>query len=613
MAGPQPPGTPPTTTPERFPPDTLLDGRYHVACVLGVGGFGRVYRAMDTRLEREVAIKELLADRQQDRATYAQYLERFQREARAGSALRSAHVVTVYDLHVDAARNYYLVMEYVEGQDLSDLLAQVGVLPWERALAIARDISHALDTIHEHDIVHRDVKPANILITLRGVAKLTDFGLAQVAHESQRSQIATRHPGTPLYMSPEQRVGYGYIDGRSDLYSLGLVLHEMLAGQRFSETGQPLRSVRPDLPTAIIAIVEKLLQEDRDDRYPSARALRDDLICIIAQPDTPATALPGLRAASVPVPPLDTPPPVPAAPPPAPARGAPGGRRAALIAGGVALCLLLLAAFLVSRSGRRGDAAAPAPAASTASVSVTPSPTERGESLPAPTRATPSVVGDAPADTTPVAASATQPAATLPPATSAVRPLVGSPTAASTTAALPAASGGSARPLTEPTRTDTDRRAESAAGGTPAAGRVWRDGRGLVQLAVPRGWQLGSEGATPGNTLVATGPEGTSFSLEIYDTPEGTLTEAIANRRRNPAQNAEYRSTDAAEADTTIADAAAKTLSFTYAPRAPTGPARAGQIWIVIHGGKEYVFTALDIGQNRSQVNAIITSVQFLR
>ena len=246
MADSQPPGAPIADAQEPILPESLFDGRYHLVRVLGAGGFGQVFLAEDTRLGRDVAIKELLADRQRDRATYDRYLERFQREARAGSALRSQNVVTVYDLHVDADGNYYLVLEYVEGQDLSDLLAQVGVLPLERALAITLDIARALDQVHEQDIVHRDIKPANILITVRGLAKLSDFGLAQVAHESQRSQIASRHPGTPVYMSPEQRVGYGYIDGRSDLYSLGLVLYEMLTGRRFGETGAN-RSPAPGL------------------------------------------------------------------------------------------------------------------------------------------------------------------------------------------------------------------------------------------------------------------------------------------------------------------------------------------------------------------------------
>ncbi len=653
MAGPQPPGTPPTDAPDRIPPDALLDGRYHVTRVLGTGGFGRVYLAVDTRLEREVAIKELLADRQQDRATYDRYLERFQREARAGSALRSENVVTVYDLHVDAAQNYYLVMEYVEGQDLSDLLAQVGTLPLERALAIALDIAQALDAIHEQDTVHRDIKPANILITLRGVAKLTDFGLAQVAHESQRSQIATRHPGTPVYMSPEQRVGYGYIDGRSDLYSLGLVLHEMLTGQRFGETGQPLRAARPDMPPAVVAIVEKLLQEDRDDRYQSARALRDDLALVAAQPDTPVAALPGLRAALVPAvptqPTLPAPPPsiapplpppvgFPAAPPPfpapPPARGGPSGLRIALIGGGVALCVLFLLAFaLLTRpgGGQRGPSPLPIPVGSAAPVGIAPTPTERGEGGgETPTRAEPTATpataassvptpAATPAATSAVATPAMRPPSTQPAPASTARPSGGQVPAAPATATipLPVAPAGSARPLTDPTPTDSARRAESAGSGIAAAAGIifWQDARSLLQLAVPRGWQIGTDRATPGNTLTVTGPDGGTLSVDIYDTPEGSVAEAVGNQRRSHGQSTEFRYADAPVIDLVIGGEPAKTMAYTYAPRTQTNlsAVRAGQVWIVIHGGKQYVFTADLIGADRAPVEAIVASARFLR
>src|SRR6185437_14571983 len=180
------PGTPPRDGRETTMPTSLLAGRYRIERIIGEGAFGRVYLAFDTRLRRNVAIKELLASREQtDRDTYQRYLERFQREARATGTIQHPNVVTAYDLHVDPQGNDYLVMEYVDGTNLRDLLTQVGTLPEARAVAIAVDIAGALEAVNEQGIVHRDVKPANIMITRRGAAKLMDFGIARIAHEQQ--------------------------------------------------------------------------------------------------------------------------------------------------------------------------------------------------------------------------------------------------------------------------------------------------------------------------------------------------------------------------------------------------------------------------------------------
>jgi serine/threonine-protein kinase len=252
-------------------PTSILEERYRIERVIGEGAFGRVYLAMDNRLRRNVAIKELLASRNTtDSETYQRYLDRFQREARATGTIQQPNVVTVYDLHVDDAGNNYLVMEYVDGTNLRDLLAQVGTLPVNRAVAIAIDVAKALEAIHEQEIVHRDLKPANIMITRRGIAKLMDFGIAQVGHESLRTQVASGHPGTPMYMSPEQSSGYGYIDGRSDLYSLGLVLYEMLVGEAYVKRRQSLGAARPDLPPQLVAVVDRLMHKDAAARYQNA-------------------------------------------------------------------------------------------------------------------------------------------------------------------------------------------------------------------------------------------------------------------------------------------------------------------------------------------------------
>ncbi len=269
-------------------PETLLGGKYRVERVIGEGTFGRVYLATDTRLRRPVAIKELLATRNAtDPELFQTYLDRFGREARAGGAITHPNVVTVYELEIDSAQNTYLVMEYVDGMNLGALLDQVGSLPVERVVAIALDIARGLEVVHEADVVHRDLKPANIMISRRGGAKVGDFGIAQVGTESQRTQVVIGHPGTPLYMSPEQTSGFGYIDGRSDLYSLGLVIYEMLAGEPYARRRVPLGQARPGTPPALVAIVEKLLQKDPDQRYQSASDLIADLSKLTGAPQQP--------------------------------------------------------------------------------------------------------------------------------------------------------------------------------------------------------------------------------------------------------------------------------------------------------------------------------------
>ncbi len=269
----------------RAVPTSVLDEQYRVERTIGEGTFGRVYLATDTRLRRPVAIKELLATRNTtDPDTFARYQDRFGREARAGGAISHPHVVTVYEMEGDADGNTYLVMEYIDGTDLRALLAQIGTLPTDRVVSVSLDVARALEAVHEQDIVHRDLKPANIMLTRKGVAKLTDFGIAQVGSESMRTQMIVGHPGTPLYMSPEQASGFGYIDGRSDLYSLGLVMYEMLTGEPFGRRRVPLAQRRPDLSAALITIVDRLLQRDPDARYGSASEVVTDLARLTAAP-----------------------------------------------------------------------------------------------------------------------------------------------------------------------------------------------------------------------------------------------------------------------------------------------------------------------------------------
>lgn len=281
-------------------PDTILGGKYRIERIIGQGAFGRVYLAFDPLLRRNVAIKELLASRTvTDHVTYEKYLERFQREARAAGRLEHSNIVGVYELAVDKKGNYYLVMQYVDGTDLRALLDQVSTLPSDRAVAIALDIAQGLEIIHEHDIVHRDLKPANIMITSRGTAKVTDFGIAQAGHESQRTQIVIGHPGTPMYMSPEQTSGLAYIDGRSDLYSLGLILYEMLVGEPYARRRQPLAQMRSDLPPPLYSIVNRLTEPDPGRRNQHASEVIADLRQLPIAPSVASTGpgpyqIPGL-------------------------------------------------------------------------------------------------------------------------------------------------------------------------------------------------------------------------------------------------------------------------------------------------------------------------------
>ena len=261
------------------PPPTLA-GKYRIERIIGEGAFGRVYLATDIRLHRPVAVKELLVPRSgTDPATFERHRERFEREARAGGAINHPHVVTVHELHADATGNLHLVMEYVDGTNLRDLLVQAHALPAPRVAALALDIARGLEAIHDAGVVHRDLKPANVMISRRGVAKVGDFGVAQVGTERPHSDpaaplpVPTPHPGTPLYMSPEQSGGAGYVDDRSDLYSLGLLLYEMLTGERYLPRCLPLAVTKPDAPVPLAALVDELLSLDPARRPQDAAAV----------------------------------------------------------------------------------------------------------------------------------------------------------------------------------------------------------------------------------------------------------------------------------------------------------------------------------------------------
>src|SRR5580658_3354637 len=210
-------------------------GSYEIVAPLGAGGMGEVYRAHDTRLKRSVAIKILPAEFSADRDR----LHRFEREARSASGLNHPNIITIYELGQDGSTRY-IAMELVEGKTLGELLV-AGLLPIRKVIEIATQVAEGLAKAHEAGIAHRDLKPDNLMITLDGFVKILDFGLAKVttpAEERQQTRTLSSwqtQPGTIVgtvqYMSPEQAAGAA-LDFRSDQYSFGLVLYEMVTGKR---------------------------------------------------------------------------------------------------------------------------------------------------------------------------------------------------------------------------------------------------------------------------------------------------------------------------------------------------------------------------------------------
>ncbi len=257
-----------TRTPES--PTLLLD-RYRIDGMLGEGGLGTVVKAFDTRLKRFVAIKTLkrgsyAADPDQFRSLE----ERFAREAEAGSRMGShPNLVSVYDLIIDADRTQYLILEYIPGGTLAERIAERR-LSLSETLAIATESAQGLHSAHEVGLVHRDIKPSNIFLTATGHAKVGDFGIAQIDDLSGRTRATAGHPGTPLYMSPEQERQTAYLRPASDQYSLGLVLFEMLTGEVYKRIGaRQAASVLAAQIAPVPALVARMLADNPDDRYPT--------------------------------------------------------------------------------------------------------------------------------------------------------------------------------------------------------------------------------------------------------------------------------------------------------------------------------------------------------
>ena len=266
--------------------ETLMRiGRYEVECLVGEGASARVYRARDPQIGRTVAIKVL-----KHRAGVDQeYLDRFQREAQSAGTLSHPNIVTIYDVgRIDDAP--YITMEFLDEKSLEDLLASDVRLPMTRVLSMAIQLARALDYAHRHGVIHRDVKPGNILL-IGETVKLTDFGIARSEHgeDAQRTHAGTVL-GTPRYMSPEQVAGYD-VDGRSDLFSLGAVLYEVLTGRKafdndnvarlmlqiMQQNPMPIATIAPDAPAGVQRIVAKLLSKRPEQRYVTGALLAEAL------------------------------------------------------------------------------------------------------------------------------------------------------------------------------------------------------------------------------------------------------------------------------------------------------------------------------------------------
>ena len=275
---------------------------YEIVARLGQGGMGVVYRAIDLRLRRTVAIKLLRSHTH----TNQRAKERLLIEARAAAALDHANISTIYEVGETAEQRTYIAMAYYSGETLERVM-QRGPLSVPVALDYATQIARGLSAAHQRGIIHRDVKPANVIVTEDGVVKLLDFGIAQFADVDVSHEGVT--PGTIAYMSPEQ-VSARPVDARTDLWSLGVVVYEMLTGVRpFSgdnaaailyailhHSPAPTSTLCPELPPSVDAIVERLLTKERAQRYDDAEQLIADLAPLSAATDTaPRTIRPGRR------------------------------------------------------------------------------------------------------------------------------------------------------------------------------------------------------------------------------------------------------------------------------------------------------------------------------
>lgn len=281
-----------------------LGGRYDLQEQIGGGGMALVYRAVDTLLGRQVAVKMLRSQFTGDE----DIVHRFRREAQSAASLSHTNIVNLYDVGATEGNEYYIVMEYVDGPTLKEVIRERGPLPVAEAIDITEQICDALEHAHAHNIIHRDIKPHNILLTKTGHVKVTDFGIARamsgntITHQYTQSVLGSVH-----YLSPEQARG-GAIDAKSDIYSLGIVMYEMVtkelpfsgdspvsvALKHLRETFVEPRAINPDVPQSVENIILRCMVKSPDDRYPDTKAVKADLKEALIHPNVPKFVMPAI-------------------------------------------------------------------------------------------------------------------------------------------------------------------------------------------------------------------------------------------------------------------------------------------------------------------------------
>ncbi|MCX5525315.1 protein kinase [Streptomyces bobili] len=291
----------------RYAGRALAGGRYQLRDLLGEGGMASVHLAYDSVLDRQVAVKTLHTELGREQA----FRERFRREAQAVAKLTHTNIVSVFDTgedDVDGLTTPYIVMEYIEGRPLGSVLDEdvrgQGAMPADKALKITADVLAALEISHEMGLVHRDIKPGNVMMTKRGVVKVMDFGIARAMQSGVTSMTQTGMVvGTPQYLSPEQALGRA-VDARSDLYSVGIMLFQLVTGRLPFDADSPLAiayahvqeepvapsSINRALPPAVDALVARALKKNPNERFPNAVAMRDECLRVAAsfQPAPPS-------------------------------------------------------------------------------------------------------------------------------------------------------------------------------------------------------------------------------------------------------------------------------------------------------------------------------------
>lgn len=303
---------------------SLAGGRYQLRDLLGEGGMASVYLAYDSALDRQVAIKTLHSELGREQS----FRERFRREAQAVAKLSHTNIVSVFDTGegvvsfadpsvADGAVMPYIVMEYVEGQPLGSVLdgdiRQYGAMPADKALKVTADVLAALESSHEMGLVHRDIKPGNVMMTRRGVVKVMDFGIARAMQSGVTSMTQTGMVvGTPQYLSPEQALGRA-VDARSDLYSVGIMLFELLTGRvpfvadsalgmayaHVQEEPVAPSSINRSVTPAMDALVARALKKNPNERFPTAAAMLDEVARVAGAGYTGAPAIiPGSHPAN---------------------------------------------------------------------------------------------------------------------------------------------------------------------------------------------------------------------------------------------------------------------------------------------------------------------------